>query len=276
MINLKPNDILYLDELQRDYENIINYYNDLIEHMKEWIPSIEQNKHLLTKGGIENEIGCTIKLKNQITEGFIQYIMDYVQKEYGLSSLENYNKGRILYKYIKHVFVDYGNKYDNLHYGDIIKDISNELGIKDFDKAEYKDLQNRIINKLHYKWENKKIEIDKANKIKVLDSGFRAGSDLYGIKIHLLDTTIDLYSDIMSALNYITTGEIILPEKAKLWLNNMKGYTNGEPVEKFYTVHKINILGIESLRFYKNRNLEIKFINEESKEKLIRVLRGEF
>lgn len=276
MLNLRPSDILYFEELQRDYENTINYYNDLAEHMTEWKPAIDQNKHFLTKLGLENDIKEVIAdSKNEITKNFIEYIIWHLQKEYGLSSLDSYTESKILNRYIQYRFTDYKGKYDDLHYNQIIKDVCNELNIEDFNDAEYKDLKERLNKKFHYYWEHEKFKISNS-KIKVTDFGFSIYTNWNDTKVRLDDTSVKTYKDIMTALNMIHTGELKLPKEVETWLKNISGYENRKPNNEFYTTHKVNILGIESLRFYKNRNLDIKFSDEESKDKFIRVLRGDF
>ena len=56
----------------------------------------------------------------------------------------------------------------------------------------------------------------------------------------------------------------------------MGEWQNKKTLAEFYTTHTIKVLGVESLRFYKNRSLEIKFYDENTKNKFIRVLKGDF
>lgn len=275
-MNLKPQDVIYFDKLQRDYENTINYYNDLAEHMESWRGSLKNNEHFMNERSLDNDIKNVLADdKNKITKEFIQYIFRFFETSYGLSSLTNYVQGIILSRYIKYNFTDYKCKNDKLHYSQIIKDICEELNINDFDDAEIDDLRKRVIQKLEYYWKNERIII-KNNKIKITDFGFSIHENWNGTEINLEDSTIKTYSDMASALNYINTGVLEVPELFKKWLKDMGEWQNKKPLDEFYKIHKIFILGVNSLRFYKNRSLEIKFNNEDNKNKFIRILKGDF
>lgn len=276
MLNLKTEDIIHFEKLQKDYDNTINYYNDLAEHMEEWKPSIKTNERFLTENGLKHDIGLVkADEKNKVTKDFIKYIFRYFQNNYGLSSLSSYIESNILKKYIEYNFTDYKGKNDNLHYNQIIKDICQALNINDFDNAELNDLRKRIVDKMKYYWEHERINVNK-NKIKVTDFGFSINSNWNNTEFNIADSTVNCYKDIASALNYINTGKLEAPEQFKIWLKDMNTYDKRKISKDFYTTHNINILGVDSLRFYKNRSLEIKFHNEEDIKKFIRVLKGDF
>lgn len=276
MLNLKTEDSIYFEQLQKDYDNTITYYNDLAEHMETWQPSINTNERFLTENGLKHDIRVVkADEKNKVTINFIEYICRYFRNNYGLSSLNQYIESKILTKYVQYNFTDYNGKNDSLHYNDIIKDICESLNIGDFNKAEIDDLRKRITQKMEYYWKNKRININK-NKIKVTDFGFSISSNWNDTEFNLADSTVSYYGDIALALNYINTGKLEVPESLKTWLKVMNTYDKRKVSKDFYTTHIINILGIDSLRFYKNRSLEIKLYNEESVKKLIKVLKGEF
>jgi len=273
MLNLKQEDFQYLEELQRDYDNTITYYKDLVDFMRGWQPSIATNKHFLTENGIVHDLEHETEAIaiNKTTKDFISYICKYFRDTYGLSKLTTQIENKTITKYVKYDFTKANN--DGLTYHDIIKDICDELEIKDFDSATIDNLRDRIIQKWHYNFENDRVKISK-NKLKISDYGIYI-SDGWDNRCSLDDRTVDAITDLLSAFSYINTGKCEIKREIEELLNKLNEYHKVN-YSDFYTTHNLNFLGIISMTFFKNKSLEFKFTNDENKDKFIRVMKGEF
>ena len=276
-MQLKQEDINYFEKLQRDYINTMNYYNDLIEHMEGWIPSIKTNEHFLTEGGLIIDIkDIKQTIKNKRTESFILNILMHLQKQYGLSSLTNNMVNKITENYIKYNFTDYQCQFDNLNYNDIVKEVYNKLKINSgFEGRKNEDLKSRITDKMEYFWKNDRIHEN--NKIiKITDFGFSIDANWNGEEVCLYEKTINNYKDIAMALNYIITDKIEIPKQIEDLIIKIGSWNKRLPLNEFYTTHEVDCLGIINIRFYKNKNLEIKFNSKDSQNKFIKALKGDF
>lgn len=275
-MNLKPQDVIYFDKLQRDYENTINYYNDLAEHMESWRGSLKNNEHFMNEGSLDNDIkNVKSRNKNKVTEQFTLNICNYFEKNYGISTLTNNIVNKIIENYVEYNFIDYQGKNDNLHYSEVIKYICEELKITDFNSREIDDLRKRINDRLKYHWECNRITIGN-NKIKITDYGFGVDNDIWSKKTCLNDDTVKVFKDMASAYNYLTNGQPKPSEEFLKWLSSMNNWQERIPIDEFYKSHEINLNGLKSLRFYKNRSLEIKMSAKLFNDRLIRVLKGDF
>lgn len=276
MLDLKENDVLYLEELQRDYENTVNYYEDISIHMKEWEESIGNNKHFLTTNGLLHDIrGVEVENVNKTTRKFITYVLNYFESEYGLSSLSNFIQGKIVNKYVKYDYVKANN--DGLNYKDVIRDICQELNINNFDSAKVNDLRDRIKEKTKYYFENNRI-IQRNNKLKITDYGFSLDYNWSNSNCGLTDNSKDMFIDIASALNYKNTKKLYASDDFKRLINILAPTDWNErlTIGEFHKSFDIKKNGIVSIRFYKNRSLELTFSNEGSLKTFISVLKGEF
>ena len=273
MLNLKQEDIQYLEELQRDYNNTITYYKDLVEFMRGWQPSITTNKHFLTENGIGHDIEYDIEAKaiNKTTKDFISYICRHFRDTYGLSKLTSQIETKTITKYVKYDFTKCNN--DGLAYHDIIKDICNELNIKDFDSATIDNLRERIIQKWNYNFENDRVKINK-NKLKISDYGIYV-SDGWDSQCSLDDRTVEAIKDLINAFSYINTGKLEVKKEIEELLHKLNDYHRVK-YSDFYITHDLDFLGIISMTFFKNKSLEFKFTNDENKDKFIRVMKGGF
>lgn len=273
MLNLKQEDMQYLEELQKDYNNTITYYKDLVDFMKGWQPSIATNKHFLTENGLKHELEHQTEAIaiNKTTKDFISYICRYFRDTYGLSKLTNHMENKIIAQYVKYDFTKVNN--DGLIYHDIIKNICDELEIKNFDSATIDNLRDRIVQKWKYNWENDRIKINK-NKLKISDYGIYI-NDGWGTQCSLDDGTVEAITDLISAFSYINTGKVEIAKAIEELLKKLNKYRSVEYSE-FFITHNLDFLGIISMTFFKNRSLEFKFTNDENKDKFIRVMKGEF
>jgi hypothetical protein len=275
-MNLKAEDIIYFDKLQRDYNNTINYFNDLTEHMESWRDSLKTNEHFKKEGGLDNDIGkIQSRDKNQTTNSFVLNICDYFEKNYGISTLTNNKVRDILEYYINYEFTNYKGKHDNLHYTEVIKYICDKLKISDFNSREIEDLRKRINDKLHWFWDKERIT-EKDNKIKFTDYGFRVDKNWNDTMVSLKGDTISFFEDMFTAYNYITIGKINAPTELMRWLKPISDFSKKVLLEDFYKAHEVNEFGIESVRFYKNGNMEIKLSASLFKNRLVRVMKGGF
>lgn len=273
MLNLKQEDKLYLEELQRDYDNTITYYKDLVDFMRGWLPSIETNKHFLTKNGLVHDLEHdtdAIRI-NKTTNDFISYICRHFRSTYGLSKLTSHIETQIINKYVRYDFTKYNN--DGLTYHNIIEDICGHLQIDDFDSATINNLKDRIVQAWHYNWENDRIKISK-NKIKIIDYGIYVN---YGWdqQCSLDDKSKDKITDLLKSYTYINTGKIEIPKDIEDYLNKLSSY-HSVKYSDFFITHPLNILGIVSMTFFKNKSLEFKFHYDENRDKFIRAMKGEF
>jgi len=277
-MKLKPEDIKYFEELQRDYINSINYYNAIIETMEEWIPCINTNKHLLTNTSIPHSIWEVSAEKNKMIRYFIDYIFDYLIKEYGISNLRQDIQNQIVKQYLNDNNKNkYTHKNDDLTYQQIIEDVCQVLNIKDMNQASIDNLRDRIITAHKYSW-NKNLFNISDKKIKLKEWAFRLAYSYWG-ESSLHEDTVEEYKDILSALSYIHNKSLDIPQQYAEWLTKISNWTKEIPLEYFYSIHKvknIDYIGIESIKFFKNRNAEVKFIDEKSKNNMIKVLKGEF
>jgi len=275
MLNLKTNDLLYLEKLQKDYLNTINYFNDLAEFMEGWRGSLKTNEHFKSETGLNNDLkDISCREKNKTTESFVSRICYYFQSTYGLSTLTNNIITETIGYYVKYDFTEYKGKHDNLTYADVVDYICKRLKINDFDNRKVEDLQTRINDKLHYYWKENRI-VEGNDKIKITDYGFYLDYNWNDTLCCLGDNSCDFFKDIASAMNYINTGNLSISPEFKAWLDKV-GDRNKKPLVEFFTTHEVQFLGVKSIRFYKNRTVEIKFNNNESQQKFIRVLKGDF
>lgn len=273
MLLLKQKDVYYLDKLQRDYENTILYYNELSGFMREWEESIKTNKNFLIS--LESDINnVEAQRVNKATKDYVRHIMDYFERDYGLSCISSYIQDKIIKKYIKYDFTKYN--HEGFHYQNIIKDICVECKITDLDEATINNLRNRIIDKTKFYFSNNRIS-ETNDKIKITDYFFQVDSSCWGDECCINDNTIKLFKDLFTACKYISIGKLELDEELNLFIEKVGNWTKRLSCDEFYTTHNIDVrTGIRSIRFYKNRSMEIKFTNEESRYRFIKVLRGEF
>ena len=275
MLKLKPNDIIYLDKLQKDYLNTINYFNDLVDFMNGWRDSLKTNEYFKNETGLDNDLrDISARDKNKTTESFVLKICHYFEKNYGISTLTNSIINDTTNYYVKYDFTDLKGQHDNLTYDDVIKYICDKLKINDFDSREIEDLQTRINDKMHYYWKEDRI-IEGNNRVKITDYGFSISCNWNDTKCCLGDNSCDFFKDIASAMNFINTGNLSISDEFKTWIDIL-GHRDKKPLAEFYTTHDINILGVKSVRFYKNRTIELKFTSDTVQQKFIRVLKGDF
>lgn len=275
-MQLKQNDIDYLEKMQRDYENTIAYYQDLSEHMQSWNEAMKTNEHFLTLTGLTNDIK---KIEadeiNKITENFIFYIMHYFEKSYGLSTLTNFIQSKIGEKYVKYRFTKYNN--ENLHYRDIIKDICTELKIEDLDDATIDNLRKRVVESTQWFFKSDRLIISES-KIKITDGGFYTDFNWNNTQCGITEKCKIIFIDIATALNYKNSGKLEISNGFKEVLNVLcpNSYNMKLPTNEFFNTYEVGSLGVKSFRLYKNRNTEIKFINNKYRDRFISVMKGEF
>ena len=244
MLNLKQEDKLYLEELQRDYDNTITYYKDLVDFMRGWLPSIETNKHFLTKNGLVHDLEHdtdAIRI-NKTTKDFISYICRHFRETYGLSKLTSHIETKIINKYVKYDFTKVNN--DGLTYHNIIEDICSSLEIKDFDSATIDNLRDRIVQKWHYNFENDRVKISK-NKLKISDYGIYV-SDGWDSQCSLDDRTVEAIKDLINAFSYIDTGKCEIKKEIEELLHKLNDYHRVK-YSDFYITHNLDFLGIISM-----------------------------
>jgi len=276
IMQLKAQDTIYFDKLQRDYENSINYYNDLAEHMESWRGSLKTNEHFKTEGGLDNDIkDAQARDKNKFTKSFVLSICMYFEKNYGISTLTNNKINEIIEFYVKYDFTNLQGQHDNLHYTEVIKCICDRLKISDFGGRKIEDLRTRITDKLHYFWEHNRVKVGN-NKIKISDYGFYLDKNWDDTKASLSHDSFHFFEDIASAYNYCTNGQLEISKEFSQWLNKVSDLTKKLTLDEFYSAHEINIKGLKSVRFYKNGSMEIKFTADLFVNRLIRVMKGEF
>jgi len=275
-MQLKAQDTIYFEKLQRDYENTINYYNDLTEHMESWRGSLKTNEHFKTEGGLDNDIkDAQSRDKNKTTKSFVYMICTYFEKNYGISTLTNNIINSTTDFYVKYDFTDLQGKYDNLSYNDVIKYICDRLKINDFGGRKIEDLRTRITDKLHYYWEHDRVKAGN-DKVKISDYGFYLDKNWDDTKATLSHDSFHFFEDIASAYNYCTNGKLEISKEFSQWLNKVSDFTNKLTLDEFYKAHEINVNGLKSVRFYKNGSMEIKFTADLFVNRLIRVMKGEF
>jgi len=275
MLNLKANDTIYLEKLQKDYLNTINYFNDLAEFMEGWRGSLKTNEYFKNETGLNNDLkDISSRDKNKVTKTFVSNICCYFSKNYGISTLTNSIITETIEYYVKYDFTEYKGKYDKLTYTEVVNYICKRLKINDFDKREVEDLQTRINDKMHYYWKENRI-VESKDKIKITDYGFRLDYSWDNRNCSLGDSSYDFFNDIASAMNYVNTGNLSVSVGFKTWLDKI-GSRERKPTAEFFTTHDVQFLGVKSIRFYKNKTTEIKFNNDEALQKFIRVLKGDF
>lgn len=270
---LKPEDITYFEKLQRDYDNTISYYKDVAEFMKGWIPAIKTNKYFLSETGfkydIEHEIECTSI--NKTTLDFIKTICSYMRNTYGLSALTNFYEDKIHNKYVKYTFSKYNN--DGLNYKQIIDDICSVLNISDFGSVTIDNLRDRIKNKWKYYIERKEIKLSK-NKLKIINGGIRV-EEGWDNRCSLHSISVNAITDLLSAYNYVSTGNISVTTEIKELLNSLNNY-HSIKYSDFFITHPLNFIGVTDMTFYKNRNLLFRFHSDEERDKFYKIIKGEF
>lgn len=273
MLQLKQKDIQYFDKLQRDYNNTITYYRDLVEFMKGWISSMNTNKYFLTGTSLEYEIEHQTETKsiNKHTESLIYYICSYLRSEYGLSGLSIQIESRIKSKYIKYESEKYNN--DGLTYTDIINDICDMLNITDLNSATIDQLRDRVIDYYKYDFEYDRVKSTK-NKIKITDYAIRT-SDGWDRKCHLDDESKNKIIDTLKAYNYISTGKLEVTKDIEDLFKSLSNY-HSVKYEDYYKTHTLNFMGVSDVTFYKNTSIQYKFNSDESREKFIRIMKGDF
>jgi len=275
-MQLKAQDTIYFDKLQRDYENVINYYNDLAEHMESWRGSLKSNEHFKNENGLDNDIKDVLSRdKNKATSSYVLNVCNYIEKNYGISTLTNNIINETINFYVKYDFTDLQGKHDNLQYTEIIKYICDRLKINDFGGRKIEYLRTRITDKLFYYWEHDRVKIGK-DKIKISDYGFYLDKSWDDTKATLSHDSFHFFEDIASAYNYCTNGQLEISKEFSVWLNKVSDFTNKLTLEEFYTIHDIKINGLKSVRFYKNGSMEIKFTADIFVNRLIRVMKGDF